>query len=246
MKKRLFVAGLLCICVLAGCGKSEVKREEVYDSEQFLKKADGLTDKKEYEEARKILTEVKNRDMTKKYAPIAQLKIADTYIKDGDYDLGIAEYQRFLEYYPTDTYASYAQYQIAMAYYIQIESPDRGAGTAKRALAEFLRLKELYPRNPYREFAEMRIEKCKTIIADGELMIGQYYYKKDSYTAAVKRFEGLLKEYPDYKRGDETLFLIGKSYLELKNPEKANLAFYRLIEKFPSSSFAANARKLIR
>jgi outer membrane protein assembly factor BamD len=232
--------------MLAGCGKTEVKQEEAYDSEAFLKKADALVDKKEYAEARKILTEVKNRDMTKKYAPIAQLKIADSYIKDGDYDLGIAEYQRFLEYYPTDTYASYAQYQIAMAYYMQIESPDRGAGTAKRALAEFLRLKERFPRNPYREFAEMRIEKCKAIIADGELMIGEYYFKRESYLAAVKRFEGLLKEYPDYKRGDYTLFLIGRSYLELKEPEKAQDAFRRLIEKYPSSSYAANAKKYIR
>lgn len=245
MKKTLLL-GVFCCCLLAGCGKSEVKPEEVYDSERYLKKADEQVDKKEFEDARKTLLEVKNRDMTKKYAPIAQLKIADTYVKDGDYDLAIVEYQRFLELYPTNSYASYAQYQIAMAYYVQIESPDRGAGTAKRALKEFQLLKELYPRNPYREFVELRIEKCRTIIADGEFMIGQFYYNKGAYYSASQRFEWLLKEYPSYKRTDEVLLLMGKAYRQAYYNYKADDAFRRLIEQFPNSPFAADAKKLIR
>jgi len=231
---------------LSGCGKSEVKRDEAFDAESWIKKADELIDKKEYEEARKVLLEVKNRDTSKRMAPIAQLKTADTYVKDGDPDTAVAEYQQFLSLYPTNQYASYAQYQIAMAFYSQISSPDRGAGTAKRALKEFLLLKELYPRNPYREFVEIRIEKCRTIIADGELMVGQFYYKKDAYQAAVGRFEGLLKDYPDYKRADEALFLAGKSYLALKQTDKAKELLNRLIEKYPASTFAADARKISR
>jgi outer membrane protein assembly factor BamD len=230
--------------ILSSCGGSkELKDDEAFAPEKYMTKADKLVDDKEYEEARRTLTEVKNRDMTKKYAPLAQLRIADSYIKEKEPDLGIEEYRRFLEFYPDNQYASYAQYQIAMAYFSQIEAPDRGSGAAQRALQEFLRLKELYPRNPYREVIGLRIEKCRTMIADGAFLIGEYYYKKGSYNAAAGRLEGLLKQFPEYKRGDETLALLARAYKALKMDDKAKEAFKKLLEKYPSSKFAQEAKR---
>ncbi len=239
----LFFALCSLLFILTSCGGKVVKKEEDFDPERYLSKADILINDKEYEEARKILLEVKNRETAKKYAPQAQLKIAESYIRDGDIDIGIEEYRKFIELYPDNQYASYAQYQIGMAYFSQIESPDRGSGAAQKALQEFMRLKELYPRNPYREVLELRIEKCRNIIADGELMVGEFYYKKESYNAAINRLEGLLKQFPEYKRGDEALFLLAKAYKLAKIDEKAKEAFNKLIEKYPSSKFAPEAKK---
>ncbi|MBI3592989.1 MAG: outer membrane protein assembly factor BamD [Nitrospirae bacterium] len=247
-KNSAFLNILMLMAVLAllyGCGGGGkgLKGDEAFDPEKYLSKADKLLGDKEYEEARKILLEVKNRDTTKKYAPLAQLRIADSYIKDNDIDPGIEEYRKFLEMYPDNQHASYAQYQIAMAYFTQIESPDRGSGAARKALQEFIRLKELFPRNPYREIIALRIEKCLNVIADGEFIVGEFYYKKGSYSAAVARLEGLLKQFPEYKRGDETLLLLGKAYKGLKMEEKAKEAFRKLIERYPSSRLVPEARK---
>jgi len=69
---------------LISCGgKIQVKKEE-FDPVLYLKKADELVSKKEYEEARKLLLEIKNRESAKEYAPLAQLKIADSYLKEDD------------------------------------------------------------------------------------------------------------------------------------------------------------------
>ncbi len=240
-----FIA-LLSLPFLTACaGKKDLVREE-FNPERFLQQADNLIDRREYETARSLLLEVKNRDITRRYAPFAQLKIADSYIKEGDPDIGIEEYRRFLAFYPHHQYASYAQYQIAMAYFNQIASPDRGAGIARKALEEFIRLKELYPRNPFREAVELRIEKCRNIIADGEFMVGQFYYKKGSYNAAINRFEGLLLNYPDYLKADETLLLLGRSYKALNMEDKAREAFNKLIERYPASKFALEARREMR
>jgi outer membrane protein assembly factor BamD len=84
------------------------------------------------------------------------------------------------------------------------------------------------------------------VIADGQFIIAEFYYKKEAYQAAVSRFEALLKEFPDYKRADETLFLIGRSYRQLKNAQKAQEVFAVLLEKYPSSRFAANVRKGVK
>ncbi|HMK61365.1 MAG TPA: outer membrane protein assembly factor BamD [Dissulfurispiraceae bacterium] len=241
----ILVCSLLVAAVVTGCSKKDVKPEGAYDPEKYLTNADVLVSEKKYDEARKELLEVKNRDSQKKYGALAQLKIADSYNKEGEPDLAIAEYRKFIENYPDNQFASYAQYQIAMAYYSQIESPDRGTGAAQSALIEFNRLKQLYPRNPYRDIVELRIEKAQNVIADGDFMIGEFYFNKESYTAALGRLEGLLVKYPNYKKADTTMLLIGKSYTALKMRDKAKETFDRLIQKYPSSDAAKEAAKLV-
>lgn len=244
MRVRNFIYFIIIFSLLlTACGKKAVKTEEVFDAERFLARADKLISNKEYEEARKVLIEVKNRDTSKKYAPLAHLKIADSYIKEEDIHQGIEEYRKFIELYPDNRFASYAQYQIAMAYFNQIESPDRGSGAAQKALKEFLLLKERYPRNPFKEAVELRIEKCKNMIADGEFLVGQFYYNKGSFNSAINRLKGLIEKYPEYKRNDEAILIIGKSYQGLKMKDKAAEFFKMLLERYPSSRFASEAKK---
>lgn len=242
MKTLWLLILLLSVPFSFSCSK-QVKQEMAYNPELYLSRADELINSQEYEEARKLLFELKNRDQSRKYAPLAQLKIADSYIRDGDYDAGIEEYRKFIEQYHDSQYASQAQYQIAMAYFNQIEAPDKGAGAAQKALEEFQRLKRLYPRNPYREVIDIRIEKSKNTIADYEFIVGRFYFKKDSYRAALGRFEGLLRRFPDYKKADETLYLIGLSYKGLKELDKAKDVFKELIQRFPNSPFIEKAKK---
>jgi len=233
----------LALLFAAGCGK-DVKPETSYDPEKYIQKSDELVNNKEYAEARKVLLEVKNRDTQKKYGAIAHLKIADSYAREAEPDLAIAEYRKFIELYPTNQYAPYAQYQIGMTYFAQIESAERGTGAAKSALEEFNRLKTLYPRNPYRDVVELRIEKCRNILAEGDYVIAEFYFNKDSYAAAANRLEGLISKYPDYKKLDEALLLLGKSYASLKSNDKAKAAFDKLISKYPSSKSAKEAQKI--
>jgi outer membrane protein assembly factor BamD len=238
----IFITVLFALLSVAGCGK-DVKPETSYDPEKYLVKSDELVNAKEYKEARKVLFEVKNRDTQKKYGALAHLKIADSYVREGEPDLAIIEYRKFIELYPDNQYAPYAQYQIGMTYFAQIESAERGTGAARTALEEFNRLKKLYPRNPYRDVVELRIEKCRNILAEGDYVIAEFYFNKESYKAAVERLEGLIAKYPDYKKEEEVLLLLGKAHRELKEKVKAKEVFDRLIKKYPSSKAAKEAKK---
>jgi outer membrane protein assembly factor BamD len=237
---------LLFVFLNACGGKKTLKHEEIFDPEKYISQAEKYINDKEFDEARKILIEVKNRDTTKRYAPLAQLKIAESYIKAGDIDIGVEEYRKFMYLYPENQYASYAQYQIAMAYFSQIKAPDRGTGAAKKALEEFLLLKQLYPRNAFKDVVDLRIEKCRNVIADGEFMVGEFYFKKGSYNAAIKRFEELLNSFPDYKKRDEVLLYLGKAYKASKSYDKAKSIFTQLKERFPSSKSALEAEKELK
>ncbi|NWF97904.1 MAG: outer membrane protein assembly factor BamD [Nitrospirae bacterium] len=233
----------LCIILFSCSGKSKVKPTETFDAEKVFASANEQLEKKNYDEARAIFLEVKNRDFSRKYAPLAQLKIADSYVKEDSPEMAISEYQKFIESYPDHQYASYAQYQIAMIYFNQIEGPERGYSGAAKALEEFEKLKKTYPRNPYKEEVELKIQKCRNIMADYEFLVGEFYFKKGSYNAAIGRFEGLLKSFPDYKDEAKVLFLIGSSYKKLKQKEKAKTFFSLLAEKYPNNKLAKDARK---
>ena len=176
------------ISVLSCSGKPATKPAEIFDGQKSFAKANELMDKEEYEEARTALLEIKNRDLTKKYAPMAQLRIADSYTKEAEPDRAVEEYRKFLDIYPEHKYASYAQFQIAMIYFNQIEGPDRGYGGASKALEEFEKLKRMFPRNPYRDLIEVRIEKCKNTIAEHEFLVGTFYYKKILTAPQLKDF----------------------------------------------------------
>ncbi len=235
---------LLLILVICSCsGKTVVKPVETFDPEKSFANASELLEKKDYEEARASFLEIKNRDMSKKFAPLAQLKIADSYVKEDEPELAVAEYRRFLETYPDHKYAAYAQYQIASTYFDQIESPERGFSVAARALEEFQKLNKMYPRNPYKDIIDLKIEKCRNIIANYEFQVGEFYYKKGSFKAAVSRYEELLKTYPDYQREADVLFYIGMSYKNLGQKDKALECLKRIVEKYPNNKLAADAKK---
>lgn len=248
-KKSLFISLLLqgvlilMLLVLVSCSKKVVKPDEAFDPERSVARANELIEKKEYDEARKVLIEAKNRDLTKKYAPLAQLKIADSYVREEEYDLAVEEYKKFLDMYPEHKDASYAQYQIAMAYFVQIESYERGYGAAAKALEEFEKLKRMFPRNPFREAVEIRIEKCRNTMAEYEFAVAEFYFKKGSYNAAVGRYHQLISKFPDYKQEPLVLYNMATCYKKLGDKGKALEYLNRLIEKYPNDRLVREAKK---
>lgn len=245
MQMRLYTI-LFIIFLLVSCsGKKETRPEGSFDPQEAFISANKQIEKKDYESARTTLLEIKNRDTSREIAPLAQLKIADSYIKQEEPELGIAEYQKFIEEYPEHQYAPYAQYQIAMVYFNKIEDAARGSGYAAQALEEFEKLKSMFPRNPYRDVIDLRIKQCRNTIAEYEFLVGKFYYKKGSFEAALGRLEGLLKNYPEYKGEASVLFYTGMAYKNLGQNDKAIEYLIRFIEKYPNNKLYKKAKKAL-
>lgn len=243
---RLHIILILSIIFLVSCsGKKETKPEKSFDPKEAFILANEQIEKKNYEGARTTLLEIKNRDTSREIAPLAQLKIADSYVKQDEPEIGIAEYQKFIEDYPEHQYAPYAQYQIAMVYFNKIEDASRGYGYAAQALEEFEKLKRMFPRNPYKDVIELRIKQCRNTIAEYEFLVGKFYYKKGSYEAAIGRLENLLKNYSEYKREDFVLFYTGMAYKKLGKRDKAIEYLTRFIEKYPNNELYKKAKKAL-
>ena len=234
----------MSLLVFSACAKKQtIKPEGPYNAVASFTKANALFEHKDYDKARNLFEQIRTRDTTGAVAPLAQLRIADIYQKQGEPDSAINEYRKFLQVYPDHRFASYAQYQVAMIYFSQIEGYDRGFGAAQKALREFEKLRDLYPRNPYKDSVSMHISRCRYIMASYEFMVGDFYYKKKAYRGALGRFEGILANYPDFRRTDEVLYLAAGSARALGHKDKAGLYLDQLQRQYPDSLYAARARK---
>jgi outer membrane protein assembly factor BamD len=245
-KTLLFLTPFIILLFVIGCSKKEsVKKTPLFEPVTEFQLAKEKIEKKRYEEAREILGKIKTRDTTGKYATLAQVRIGDTYYKEGLYKEAAVEYEHFLKIHSHNRYAPYTQYQLAMTFFKRIRTADVSYSTAKRALEEFEKLLRLYPRNRYVKVVEIRMRTCRNVLADYEFYVGKFYFKKNSYRAAAGRFAGLLKDYPDSKRELEALYLLGLSYKNTGQKDKSREVLTTLVEKFPATDFSKEARAVI-
>jgi Tfp pilus assembly protein PilF len=73
-----------------------------------------------------------------------------------------------------------------------------------------------------------------------EMKVGNFYLKKRSYKAAVRRFEEALKWDPN---ASEAYLKLGEVHTKLGNPKAAREAWAKYIEVEPDSKEAARLRK---
>ncbi|MBK5293212.1 MAG: tetratricopeptide repeat protein [Acidobacteriia bacterium] len=76
--------------------------------------------------------------------------------------------------------------------------------------------------------------------AEKELNIGNFYFKKGSYKAAVLRFEEATKWNPG---SGEAFLRLGEAHEKLRQPDKAKLAYAKFLEIAPDHKRAGEIQK---
>ena len=76
-----------------------------------------------------------------------------------------------------------------------------------------------------------------------ELKIGNYYFKKGSYKAALARFQEALKWDPN---DAEAWLRLGEAHLKLNQPKEARNAFAKYLELKPEGKESEAVRKKIQ
>lgn len=76
--------------------------------------------------------------------------------------------------------------------------------------------------------------------SDRNVRVGNYYWNKGKYRAALKRYEWATKYNPS---SPEAFFKVGEAEVKLKNADAAKLAFKKVVDLAPDSKFAREAKK---
>jgi outer membrane protein assembly factor BamD len=251
MKKRIDVKWMiwlpLALFLIFGCGGKgkEIKKIEG-EAETRYKEALARFNKRDYFGALKKFEELKaSFPDSPPYTVWAELKVGDCHFFKKEYVEAIAAYEEFKKVHPSHEELPYVQYQIGESYFNQMRTLDRDQTPTKKALSSFEYLVANYPPGLFVEKGKEKIAVCKRRLADHEFYIGNFYYKHEKFQAAASRFEGLLQTYPKNPGEDETLYLLGKSYLELDQWPKAEVAFMKIVTNYPKSSHYKEARAIL-
>lgn len=182
------------------------------------------------------------------------LLAADALFLRGGYQSYVEAEQRyrdFLNRFPTSDQAAYAQFRLAASLAERMEKPDRDQQTARQALTEFENVRRLYPTSQFAGQAAQRIVEVRNHVAEHEFVVGSFYYRFRTPTAAGNRFREMLEQYPDYPEPDKILAHMCLTYrlvlqqipsrLGLDRYEYLREACDRLRNEFPDSPWIKKA-----
>jgi len=237
----------IALSLLFGCGgKGKALKAVEGDPETIYKQGLARFNKRDYSEALKKFEELKsNFPDSPPYTIWAELKVGDCHFFKKEYVEAIAAYEEFKKIHPGHEEMPYIQYQIGMSYYNQMRTIDRDQTSTNKALSNFEYLIATYPPSLFTDKAKGKVSVCKKQLADHEFYIGNFYYKQGRFQAAASRFEGLLEKFPKNPEEDKTLYFLGKSYLEVDQWLKAELAFMKIVTDYPKSAYRKDAKAIL-
>jgi outer membrane protein assembly factor BamD len=181
------------------------------------------------------------------YLAKAKLAIADSYYKEGgtaNTTQAIQAYKDFGVFFPMLQEAAYAQLQVAMAHYRQMEKPDRDRTQARDAEDEFQTFLQKYPNDPLAGKAEQHLREVQEVLAEGDYRIGYFYfYTKEDKRAAASRLVSVVTRYPLYSKADHALWMLGNIWEGSEKKELASPFYARIVRDYPLSPLAPKAKE---
>jgi outer membrane protein assembly factor BamD len=252
MIRVLFVLILLPLTV-SGCFFGGSKRAEVVtptgeaepDKILYEKSLKDL-EKGRYDVARLTLQALLNTYPDSDYKEKAKLVIADSFFKQGGTSGLIqaeAEYKDFRTFFPTSEDADDAQMRIALTHYNQMEKPDRDATQAKAAERELRAFLEEFPDSPLHDEAAQKLRDTQEVLADGNLRVANHYMILKRYEASKNRTIQVIRDYPDFSRQDEALWVLGQALEKQKLVPQAGYYYGKIVSDHPLSPLVESARK---
>jgi outer membrane protein assembly factor BamD len=179
------------------------------------------------------------------YLAKAKLGIGDSYYKEGGMaglKQSIVEYKDFITFFPFLDEAAYAQMQVAMGHYRQMEKPDRDHAEVVQAEAEFQTFLEKYPNSPLVPQAEQRLREAQEVLAEGNFRVASFYYIRNAYKAAGARLIELTNRYPLYSQADQANWMLAQIYEKTEHNEIAAQYYAKIVKEYPLSRMAGDAK----
>lgn len=163
----------------------------------LARQAQERMDADDYKGASTYWQQLKDQYPYSKYALLAELKLGDSLYLQGKYIESLAAYEDFERLHPDNDAVPYAIYQQGMSYYMQMQGIDHDQTPTLQTIQTLARLTEMYPESKYASMAQARIAEAQNNLAGHEFYVGEFYFKRKDYEAAMNRFMGILQYYPD-------------------------------------------------
>lgn len=236
-----FAAPAVTLVFAVGC--ATVEKYDVATPEGAFKQAEEFEKDERFEEAIQKFSDVKNKHPYSRFATESELRIADLHFKREAFIESAASYQLFREFHPKHPRTDYVTFRLGLSYFNQLPGTiDRDLTVADKAILYFDEVSNNYPSSEYVTEARAKRNEALHMLAEKEMYVANFYSKRQIYDSALKRYEFLIRTYPN--QGFDAPALYGAAFSAFRSGEKerGEQHLKNLYSLYPSSDEAKRAK----
>jgi outer membrane protein assembly factor BamD len=237
----------LSVALLAGCASQPDKDVTAgWSPNKLYAEAMDERNSGNFERAIQLFEKLEGRAAGTPLAQQAQLEKAYAHYKNGEPAQALATLDRFIKLHPASPALDYALYLKGLVnfndnlglfgFISQQDLSERDQKAAKDSFEAFKELVERFPDSRYAPDARQRMTYIVNALAQYEVHVARYYYRRGAYVAAINRAQTALRDYQNVPAAEEALYLLMKSYEALGMDEQARDARRVLEANFPNSA----------
>ncbi len=166
--------------------------------------------------------------------------------RQAKYDEAINSGKRYVSLYPTSDEAAYAQYLVGLSYFRQIRDVTQDQREARLTAETMGEVVQRWPDSEYVEDAKAKIRFAQDQLAGKEMQIGRYYLERREYVASIRRFRGVVEDYPNTRHVEEALARLTEAYFAMGLVSEAQTAAAVLGHNFPDSKWYKDSYALLQ
>jgi outer membrane protein assembly factor BamD len=184
------------------------------------------------------------------YAQQAQMEIAYAHYRQGDQAQALAAVERFIKLHPNHPNVDYMYYlrglinfndKLSIFDFIAHQDlTERDPKAARDAFDSFKILIERFPNSKYSADARDRLAYLVNAMAQHDVHVADYYFRRGAYLAAANRAQLVVKDYSQTPVVEDALVIMVRSYDALGMPELRDDAKRVLNTNFPNSDLLAS------
>ncbi|MFC7516622.1 outer membrane protein assembly factor BamD [Herbaspirillum sp. GCM10030257] len=248
-KRLLKIAAIALALSLSGCGLLPDKVDETknWSASRLYSEARDELSSGNYEKAIQHFEKLESRYPFGTYAQQAQMEIAYAHYRQGEQPEALAAVDRFIKLHPNHPNVDYMYYlrglinfndRVGFLDFLSKQDPsERDPKAARDAFDSFKQLAERFPNSIYAKDAISRMKYLVNAMAQYEVHVAKYYYRRGAYLAAANRAQVAVSEYRDAPAVEEALYVMVKSYDAMDLPKLRDDADRVLRANFPNSVY---------
>jgi len=237
----------LAAALLSGCSSPPKNEAPEVTAERLYREARDDIEAGAYDRATKALERVEGLAAGTLLAQQAQIDLAYVQWKANERASALTTIERFIKLNPSSPALDYAMYLRGMINFndnlglLGIVAGQRLSERDQRASRDawqsFKQLVDQFPQSKYAPDARLRMNYILNSLAEYEVHVARYYYRRGAYVAAANRAQQAVAEYPNAPAGEEALYLMVASYEKLQLAPLRDAAERVLRQNFPQSAY---------
>lgn len=245
---------VLMLGLLAGCGSTARDDRNNPNAEKLYADAKDDMNAGSYDKAIATLERIEGLAAGSVLAQQAMVDQAYAHWKTNERTKAVTVLDRFIKLHPSSPALDYAMYMKGVVNFNenlgilssisrqQISERDQQA--SRDAHQAFKQLTEQFPDSKYSADARLRMDYIVNTLADNELHVARYYYRRGAFVAAANRAQQAVKDFQQAPAIEEALYILASSYERLGLAELRDDADRVLKRNFPNSRFISGGVRL--